>query len=220
VGAATINGMPVANGTVVFSCGCSSQAGTVKTDSFGNFTITTTSQAIPPSPHPTYTTVPGRNYLIVAKDTSGAEAWTMAFLGKVPSHNVGLGAGNAVSTDPFTAAAALYIFYASPQTAQSDLAFDQWNFNTIASWADHLRTSPLSSLTPQEQALINDIQSAQASGKTMFPTLSQWYPGTPAQSNSTIKGDLAAVKTQGSADPLLPTPCPGGVGSCTNTPTP
>jgi hypothetical protein len=211
--------MPV-SGTAIFSCGCSGQAGSVPIDTQGNFTITTTSAAIPPSPSPTYTIAPGRNYLIVAKTAPGAEAWTMVFLGKTSSHDLGIGAGNGFTTDQFSAAAALYVFYASPLTKQADEAFDQWNLNSVKAWADHLRTTPLASLTSQEQTLLGDILAAQSNNVTMFPTASLWNPGSPVQSNATIKNDLAAVKSQGSADTTLPTPCPGGIGSCTGTPTP
>lgn len=216
-GALTIGGTALANAQVVYTCGCSAQAGLVTTDGSGNFTIGLTASPIPASPSPTYTTVPGRNYMIIGfSPTTHAQAWTMEFLGKTPATNL-----NLVSTDPAGAAASLYIFAGSANNA--DASFDDWNFNTISAWAAHLRTGP----TAHETQLVNDVTTAQAASgaaANMFPTVPAWNPDkTILSGNATVAADIAAVKNDGVAiDPLLPTPCPlsGGSPACVGAPTP
>jgi hypothetical protein len=224
---ASIGGAAIANGIVVYSCGCSNQAGTTTTDAAGNFTLSPTATAIPASPSPTYTMVPGRNYVIVAKAqsstasyASGAEAWTVAFLGTTPSHNLGLGPSGALSMDKYATAAALYAFYVAPLTGNKDLSMNQFNFNALLAWANYLRTS--SSLSAPEQKLLSDIDSAQATGNTLFPRMPYWYPGTPLPpTNSAVVSDLQQIQlASGNTSDPIPTPCPGGVGSCTGTPSP
>ncbi|MGZ3497573.1 MAG: hypothetical protein ACXWNK_00310 [Vulcanimicrobiaceae bacterium] len=223
-GVVSINNAPVANGTVIYSCGCSLQAGIAPTDQSGNYVLPLSGPAIPATPSPTYTMVPGRNYLIVAKSPQNAEAWTMAFLGKTPAHNLSLGPSATQSADVYSAAAALYIYFASPTNGpQADLAFTQWNFNAILQWTQHMRSVATTGLTQAEQKLVTDIGLAQAANTTLFPGAPPWYSGTAPQPNTTIKADLSAlhssVGTQG-ADPAIPTPCPGGEGFCTGTPSP
>jgi hypothetical protein len=200
----------IANARIVFTCGCSAQAGTATADANGNYTLTTPSTALPASPSPTYTAVPGRNYLIIGgASSSHTEAWTMAFLGKIPSHNLYLSTSNI--TDEFTTAASLYIFYNSQ--ASSDQSFDLWNFNTIAAWTQSLRSS--GGNNSAEKKLVSDVLAAQQAGQTLFPGAPAWdfdRPGT----NATIASDLRSVHNSG--DSALPTPCPRT--GCTGTPSP
>jgi hypothetical protein len=211
-GVMSVNGSPLANAKVAFSCGCSSSGGTATTDASGNYTITQGSPQIPPPG--TYTIVPGRNYMIVAAGSPGeTEAWTMMFLGSIPAHNVYLTSAN--TTDAYTAAAALYIFYSA--TSLSDpLAYDHWNMNTIISWENTLRASGGNNAA--EKQLLADIVSAQQSGSSLFPAIPVWDPDSnpPFQANATIAGDLKAVQSSG--DKALPTPCPST--GCTGTPQP
>lgn len=215
-GMASVLGNPLANAKVVFTCGCSSQAGTATTDASGNFALPASSNAVPAAPNPSYTLVSGRNYLVVAADTSAhREAWTMLFLGNTPSTNVYMGSGAANTTDEFTAAASLYVFVNSPNN--SDTSFDDWNFNTIAAWANALRSGK--SHTAAETKLISDIKAAQTAGTTLFPFAPGWDP-EGNMTNATIRGDLAAITP--ASDPAVPTPCPvsNGTPSCTGAPSP
>ncbi len=75
---------PCGNATIVFSCGCSTQAGTATADGTGTFTLVANSTPTPSAPNPTYTIVPGRNYIVVATTAGGAEAWTTQFAGNKP----------------------------------------------------------------------------------------------------------------------------------------
>ncbi len=114
---------PAANATVVFSCGCSVQAGTATADGSGMFTLVAKSTPTPSAPDPNYTIVPSRNYIVVATNASGAEGWTTQFAGNKPTRNQYLD-GNA--SDVYTAAVSLYVFNNSPS---GTTAFDDWNFN-------------------------------------------------------------------------------------------
>lgn len=220
-GVAQINGTSIGNGAVVYSCSCTGQAGITPTDAAGNFTISAIATAIPATPSPTYTTVPGRNYTIVAKAPPGAEAWTLEFLGKTPAHNIGLGSGYAFSTDLYASAAALYVFWVSANTGNANTSYDQWNMYSIAQWAQYLRNTPTASLSAPEQQFLSDISAAQGTNSTLFPLMPLWYPGTAPAPNKTIKTDIVNIRTAGgtATDPV-PTPCPGGVGQCTGTPVP
>ena len=186
---------------VVFSCGCSAQAGTTSTDSSGNYTLSATSPATPTVPNPTYTLTGGRNYVVVGTDGTGTQAWTVQFVGNSPATDLSLG-----NSDATTAAAALYVFYYS---TTGDLAFDNWNYNTIAAWASVLRSNP----NAAEAKLIADVDAAQVAHTSLWPSAPSW--NTSQSTNTTIAGDLGGVKA--AADPALPTPCPSG---CTGTPTP
>jgi hypothetical protein len=196
------------NSNVVFSCGCTAQAGASLLMTGGTFSIPQTAPATPSAPQPTYTTVPGRNYLIVATNASSSESWALEFLGATPAHNLAL-APNATS-DVFTAAASLYVYFFA--ASATDTAFDGWNFNSVLAWVNHLRSS--GGANAAEQQLLNDIAAAQAGGRTLYPAAPPWNLG--ASTNATIAADLNGV--QASGDTALPTPCPGG--SCTGTPTP
>jgi hypothetical protein len=199
----------IADARIVFTCGCSPQAGTATADSNGHYSFSLSSTAVPSSPSPTYTAVPGRNYMIIgAGASSHTEAWTLAFLGHTPSHNLYLSPSNV--TDEFTTAASLYVFYNSANNAES---FDHWNFNTVASWTNSIRTSGGNNAS--EQKLIADILAAQQAGQTLFPTVPAWDLDGPG-SNATIASDLHNVLHSG--DPALPTPCPST--GCTGAPTP
>lgn len=206
----------MAGGLVVFTCGCTTQAGENLLTAGGAFTIPTSTVATPASPSPTYTSVPGRNYLVAATQNGGSttegngpESWTMEFLGNTPAHDLGLGPNGQLTSDAFTAAAALYVY----ANAENDVtAFDAWNLNSILAWVNHMRVA--GGLNAAEQKLLNDIAAAQESGTTLYPVAPPWYPTLTA--NGTIQGDLSAVAASG--DTALPTPCPGG--QCTATPSP
>ncbi len=215
-GTLRIAGAPLVNGFVVFSCGCSAQAGTANTDASGNFVLPATSLATPSAPSPTYTLGPDRNYMVIGSRGTlpGAttEAWTMEFLAQGSSNNRALNASNI--SDAYTAAGALYIFFFTKPNGAGDLAFDQWNFNQVATWVNNLKTTP----TPAEARLIADINSFQGLNRSLFPVSPSWNR-TQTGTNPTIASDLRTVQTQGQgADPALPTPCP--VAGCTGTPTP
>ena len=192
---------------VVFSCGCSAQAGTSTTGGGGGFTLIQNSPATPSAPNPTYTIVPGRNYLIVGQG-AGSQAWSMQFAGTKPSRNLYLTGGSNLN-DVFTAAVGLYVFENSTASAT---AFDDWNFNMLSAWYAHLVGSP----NGAETKLLNDIAAQSAAAQPLYPSAPGWNPSQPT--NVLIKSDLASVKSSG--DPHLPTPCPGGESSCTGTPTP
>ena len=189
---------------VVFSCGCSAQAGAASTVANGSLVIVQSSTATPSAPAPEYTIVPGRNYLVVAQGPA-SQAWTMQFAGRLPSHNLFLGASGA--NDVFTAAVSLYVYLNADTTST---AFDDWNFNALAGWYGHLQKSP----NVQETALLNDIAAQSAAGQPLYPAAPSWDPSQPT--NPLITADIAAVKA--SADAYLPTPCPGQM--CTGTPNP
>lgn len=213
-GTVSANGSALANANVVYTCGCSAQAGTTTADGGGNFTIATSATAVPPSPNPTYTIVPGRNYMVIgANATTHQEAWTIVFLGSQSSHNLYLGTGSADTTDNATAAAALYVFLNAQN--ESDTAFDDWNFNTIAAWTSKLRSSP----TSQETKLMSDISAAEASATPLYPTIPDW-DNDRGSANATIAADVRAITPAN--DSSVPTPCPlsGGTPACTGAPTP
>jgi hypothetical protein len=196
---------------VVFSCGCTSQAGASLLDGKSTFDIPQSAPATPAAPNPTYTTVPGRNYVIVATASNHAESWALEFLGATPSHNLAL-SSNGIS-DVYTAAGTLYVYYYSAIN-NTDTAFDDWNFNTVSAWIGHMRTNA----NAAEAQLLNDIAAAQQSGATLYPSAPSWNLGmTP---NGTIATDLGNVKNSG--DATLPTPCPvvNSTAACTATPTP
>jgi hypothetical protein len=218
----TYTGAAAASMSVVFSCGCTGQAGTGATNAGGSFTIATTSTATPAAPSPTYTIVPSRNYLVVAEPANGKgpQAWQLEFAGKTTAANLALSGSSATGVpasssqnDVFAEAGALYVYFNSSQSAT---AFDDWNFLSVAAWVNNLPTGA----NAQEQQLLNDIAAAGAAGKSLFPAAPGWNSGQPI--NSTIATDLTNVKT--SHDALLPTPCPqasgGGGAECTGTPTP
>lgn len=216
-GTVSVGGQALANASVVFTCGCSAQAGIVTSDASGNYTISPSTSAIPASPNPTYTTVPGRNYMVIGfSPSTSTETWTMVFLGNTPPTNLALG-GSSNGTDVASTAASLYIYRESQNN--SDESFDDWNFNAISGWAAHLRAN--SGLTPNEQKFLADIASAQTKGTSLFPSVPVYIPnstyGTP---NAQIATDINNIKADGTLDPTLPTPCPSGVGSCTGTPSP
>jgi hypothetical protein len=219
-GSMTINGTALVGATVAYTCGCSAQAGETTTNSSGSYTINASATAIPASPNPTYTTVPGRNYMIIGYAASGTQAWTMEFMGNTPATDLNLSSSPTNLSDNVTdtpsTAAALYIFYESQN--DSDQSFDLWNFNTIAAWAQKLRAG--TDLSAHETQLLNDITTAQASAESLYPTVPVWNPQGSATVNATILADLQAVHSDGTAvDPALPTPCPAE-GACTGAPTP
>jgi hypothetical protein len=219
-GTMTLNGTALANATVAFSCGCSAQAGETTTNASGGYTIGANATAIPASPNPTYTTVPGRNYMIIGYASSGTQAWTMEFLGNTQATNLNLSSSptnlQTNTTDTASTAAALYVYYESQN--DSDQSFDLWNFNTINAWAQKLRAG--TGLSEHETQLLADVTSAQSAGTSLYPTVPVWNPQAGAAANATILADLQAVHSDGTTvDPALPTPCPAA-GACTGAPTP
>jgi len=208
-----LGGTALSNAQIVFTCGCSAQAGTVNADANGNYTISSTVNGFP-APNPQYTAVPGRNYVVVGAATSShAESWTMIYYGNQPSHNLYISNNNV--SDVYATAAALYVFFNSHNN--NDVSFDDFNFNAIASFANSLRTAGMNGNNAAEAKLLADIVAEQNAGHTLFPSNPPWNPHAPSTS-ALISGDLTAVKNAG--DAALPTPCPGGSGSCTGTPTP
>jgi len=209
---------PASNDTIIFTCGCSNQAGITTADAAGKFTVASPASPTPAVPNPTYTIVPGRNYIIVAEppaSNDGPQGWTMLFAGTVPSHDLALGDAGAVSassgaSDVYTTAIALLIYKQSTQN--SNTAFDDWNFNSVEAWLQRMFTSP----TAQETTLLNDIAAESALNDSLFPTAPGWNGSQTL--NATINGDLhQVIINPGTA---TPTPCPGGQAGCTATPTP
>lgn len=205
------------NAEVDFTCGCSGQAGTGVADAGGNFNLLTTSTPVPASPNPTYTIVPGRNYVVIGTSSLGtggnAQAYTMVFAGNDNTRNQYLSGSNV--SDPVTAAVALYVM---AKSAGTPLAFDDWNFNTLQAFYTHLQTTP----TTQETQLLDDIVAQQEAGKTMYPAKPRWRPNR--LKNSTIATDLAAINNTtdpGNVPTPCPTPNPGQPAACTSPfPTP
>jgi len=144
-----------ANASMVFSCGCTAQAGTAITSNTGSFTLVAHSTPTPSAPDPTYTIVPGRNYVTVASAGAGGtapEGWDIQFAGSKPSRNEHL---NAASTsDVYTAAVALYVFHNSPSGVT---AYDDWNFNALL--ARMPRRKRCSTISPRRaRAIIRSSQ--------------------------------------------------------------
>lgn len=198
--------------SLVFSCGCSAQAGSGALAADSTYTLPASSPATPAAPNPTYTMVPGRNYVVVATAPTHAESWNLEFFGAIPAHNVDLGSVKGRG-DVYTAAGTLYVFNFAAGTL-ADTAYDDWNLNAVLAWVNQMRTAPNAS----ETTLLNDIAAAQAAGTTLFPQAPGWNAG--AATNATIKADLNAV--HGSGDAALPTPCPltgaGGTPNCAGAP--
>ncbi len=201
---------------VVFSCGCqpdsgqTALAGQTFSDANGMIILPSSGTGIPSG---TYTLVGGRNYLVVTSGF-GTESWTMEHVGTVPANNITLSAAPGAGTDPAQAAAALYVFQFSDATPPANLAYDDWNFSTIANWVSRLRTGPVSGA---EQKLLTDISASQAAGKSLYPLAPPWNRNLPTNPNAgTINTDLTNVQKTAGAD--VPTPCPSG--GCTGTPTP
>jgi len=207
-----------ANDTVIFTCGCSNQAGITTSDGAGAFTVASPASPTPAVPNPTYTIVPSRNYIIVAEppaSNDGPQGWTMLFAGTVPSHDLALGDGGTVAasagvSDVYTTAIALLIYKQSTQN--SNTAFDDWNFNSIETWLQRMVSTP----TAQETTLLNDIAAQSAINASLFPTVPGWNAAQTL--NPTINTDLhQVIINPGTA---TPTPCPGGQSGCTGAPTP
>ena len=201
-----------ANAAVVFSCGCSAQAGTATTTNAGAFTLVANSTPTPSAPDPTYTIVPGRNYVVVAAAGAGGsapEAWNIQFAGKSPARNLYLNGAN--TSDVYTAAVSLYVFLKSKPNVT---AFDDWNFNTLTAWYNVLNGTTAPGPNGAEQTLLNDIEAQSVLNKTLYPSAPGW--DAAHATNATIKADLTAVA--GSGDAALPTPCPST--GCTGAPSP
>jgi len=207
-----------ANASVDFTCGCTGQAGTGTADSGGNFNLLTTSTPVPASPNPTYTIVPGRNYVVIGTAAMGTnqkvQAYTMVFAGNDTSRNQYLIPGVNAS-DPITAAVTLYVM---AKSAGTPLAFDDWNLFTLQTFYTHLQTAP----TTQETQLLTDIVAQQELGNTMYPAKPRWRPNKIK--NTVIANDLAAINNTtdpGNVPTPCPTPAPGQPTGCTSPfPTP
>ena len=219
---------PLANAFTEFSCGCTTVAGTGTTDGSGNFTLATVSTP-EPNPSPMYTMVPGRNYIVVSTNGGNAggpnnatEAWTIMYAGNQTSHNHYLGAGNSNSSDVFTAAVALYVYWNSVfGVNNSNPAFDHWNFNDLAALYTHFssQSAPPAGPNAQEIQLFTDIVAQQEAPAALYPSKPGWNHNQII--NNTIRTDLTHVMSSG--DTALPSPCPtpGGTLTCANpTPTP
>ena len=211
----TVSYAPAGTAGVDFSCGCTAVAGSGTTDGSGNFTLIQSSTPVP-QPNPMYTIVPTRNYLEVGSPTNGPQAWTMIFAGSIPSHDQYLNPGNqlvSAPSDVFSAAVALYIFQFS---SSSSTAYDDYNFNQLVKWYNKLKNG---TPTAHEVTLLNHIVTESTAGHVLWPVAPGWRPSQ--STNATIHTDLSNVHADGTvADPQLPTPCPGGAGGCTGTPSP
>ena len=120
--------------------------------------------------------------------------------------------GAADSSNPYTAAVALYVFFHT--TSGSATAFDDWNYNTLLGWYTQLSTTPPASLPAAEKKLLQDIVTRQVANKTLYPQKPTWNPGIVP--SGVVFNDLAAITAV--VDPNIPTPCPST--GCTGTPTP
>jgi hypothetical protein len=213
---------------VVFSCGCFPVAGTAPVLANGAFMAVSPATPTPAPGNSPYVMVAGRNYVVVAQPVSGAgpQGWTFLFEGNAPATTLGLGdsgsvLASAALSDVYTTAAALYVYKQSGQCGVGgcETAFDDWNFNTVEMWLEHLNGTlpgdPSPGPNTVERTLLNDIAAQSAASASLFPKSPKWNPGQPI--NATIAADLNAVSGN---DNLLPTPCPGGPSGCTGTPTP
>jgi hypothetical protein len=121
----------------------------------------------------------------------------------------------------YTTAAALYVYKQSSQCGSGgcDTAFDDWNFNAVETWLEHVRGTLSGDPSPgpnnAERILLNDIAAQSAASASLFPKAPLWNPSQPF--NATIAADLNAIV---GSDQNLPTPCPGGPSGCTGQPTP
>jgi hypothetical protein len=211
----TVAGVSFANSPVLYSCGCDGQAGEVTADANGNFALPVSASAVPASPSPTYTLAPGRTYAIVGDQPTGTQAWTLEFLGNTPATNLNLyGTKGATTTDQYTAATALFVYYQSANFS-GDQAYSRWNFNSLINWTQALKASGTGS-NAAEQQYLSDINAAQAANQSLFPAIPAWDPKAGDTANATIVNDIQAVAN--SADANLPTPCPST--GCTGTPSP
>ena len=206
--------------SIVFSCGCTAQAGTVNVGAGGAIAIAATTAATPASPSPTYTIVPGRNYVVVGTSPTQLQQWTVAFVGNSSATNLYLGSSPAI--DNYSTLAALYIYFNSPDAlaAQSSnvATFDDWNFNSVSAWVTSMRNG---SRTAAETQALADIASSQGSGTVLYPQAPNW--NLTQSANTTIANDLTAIANAGTAaDATLPTPCPinGTSVACTGAPSP
>ena len=211
---------------IVFSCGCFPEAGTAPVGANGAFMVV--SPATPTPAGSPYVMVAGRNYIVVGEPLSGGgpQGWTLMFEGKTPATTLGLGDNGTVNastalSNVFTTAAALYVYKESAQCGVGgcETAFDDWNFNAVELWLQHIEGTLPGDPSPgpnnAERVLLNDIAAQSTLNASLFPKAPKWFPAQPT--NATIAADLNAVVGN---DTNLPTPCPGGPSGCTGTPTP
>jgi hypothetical protein len=215
-----LSSAPLANATVVFTCGCNGDGGKITTDAKGNYVISGSAPSV--LGNGTYTPT-GHNLMIVGYDPNNqTQVWTMMFLGNTPAHNLNLSStptnATANVSDTASSAAALYVYYAAgTQVSGGDHSFDWFNFNTVASFAQHLRTAP----NAAEAKFLTDITSSQSAGASLYPGfVPTWNPVSGEGTNATITADVQAIANGGlAADSTLPTPCPS-LNGCANAPTP
>lgn len=206
--------------SLIFSCGCTGQAGTASVASAGVISLAGSTTATPASPNPTYTLNPGSNLVVIGTSPTNLQQWSMAFVGNTSANNKYL--GGSATVDNYSTLAALYIFSKSPAslggTPNSTATFGDWNFATVSSWVTSMRSG---TVTAAETQALTDINSAQNAGTLLYPQVPNWNAAQVV--NSTIQNDLDAISTAGTAaDATLPTPCPinNGTVACTNAPTP
>jgi len=114
-GQVTLAGNALAHALVVFTCGCSGEAGEIRSDASGNYTITASATAVPASSAPY--TPPGHNLMVVGYEpATHGQTWTMEFFGNTPAHDLNLSGTNGPNvSDQYTTAAALYVYYETIQ---------------------------------------------------------------------------------------------------------
>lgn len=218
-GQLVLNGTPLANDSVVFTCGCTGDGGKISTDGSGNYTVTGSAPSVL-SPGTSY--VPNGHNLMIVGYTGTTQVWTMLFLGNSPATNLNLSntpaTASANVSDTASTAAALYVYYAAgTQVSGGDHTFDWFNFNQIIAFAQHLRSAP----DAHEQTLLTDIAAAQTAGQSLYPGfVPQWNIVTGEGVNAKITADVKQVAADGpAADSTLPVPC-SAPNACTGAPTP
>ena len=190
-------------GTVQFSCGCASTAGTANVGADGSLAITQNSTGLPSG---TYTIVSGRNYVIIGQAASShLQYWTLTNLGTTSSTNRYLGPSNGSGVDNFTTLGALYVYYntGTPANSGSSEAFDYWPFSGVQTWVDHMRAGTTD--TAEAKAL-SDIAAAQSATTSLYPTTPSWTTATMDPPNALIQSDLSALASD-TGDSTKPTEC-------------
>ena len=190
-------------GTVQFSCGCASTAGTAAIGSDGSLAVSQNSAGLPSG---TYTIVSGRNYVMIGQAASShLQYWTLMNLGATAASDRYLGPSNGSGVDNFTTLGALYVYYNSgnPAGSGSSEAFDYWPFSGVQTWVDHMRAGTTDTV---EAKALSDIAAAQSASTSLYPTTPSWATPTMDPANALIQSDLAALAAD-TADSTKPTEC-------------